>query len=128
MNEPSLSPAVVIGTGLVGASVGAAMVAAGVEVHLIDRLSSHAKVAASRGAGTTENVEPAAVRLVVVAVPPATLADVVADALQTYPKATVTDVGSVKGTVLADLRAPAGSTWPATWVRTRWRARRRSVR
>ncbi|MBP8920460.1 MAG: prephenate dehydrogenase [Micropruina sp.] len=105
MNEPSLSPAVVIGTGLVGASVGAAMVAAGVEVHLIDRLSSHAKVAASRGAGTTENVEPAAVRLVVVAVPPATLADVVADALQTYPKATVTDVGSVKGTVLADLRA-----------------------
>ncbi len=104
MNEPTLTPAVVIGTGLVGASVGAALVKAGVEVHLIDRLSSHAQVAASRGAGTTDAIDPAAVRLVVVAVPPARLADVIADALRTYPRATVTDVGSVKGTVLADLR------------------------
>lgn len=50
VSEPTLTPAVVIGTGLVGASVGAALVKAGVEVHLIDRLSSHAKVAASRDA------------------------------------------------------------------------------
>ncbi|MFT3860910.1 prephenate dehydrogenase [Micropruina sp.] len=104
MNEPSLTPAVVIGAGLVGASVGAALTRAGVEVHLIDSVSSHARVAASRGGGTTEPVDPAAVRLVVVAVPPAKLAAVIADALATYPKATVTDVGSVKGTVLADLR------------------------
>ncbi|MFT4217421.1 MAG: prephenate dehydrogenase [Micropruina sp.] len=104
MNEPTLTPAVVIGTGLVGASVGAALVEAGVEVHLIDAVSSHARVAASRGCGTTEPVESSAVRLVVVAVPPGSLADVIADALATYAKATVTDVGSVKGTVLADLR------------------------
>ena len=70
MNEPTLTPAVVIGTGLVGASVGAALVKAGVEVHLIDAVSSHARVAASRGGGTTEPVDPAGVRLVVVAVPP----------------------------------------------------------
>ena len=105
MNEPTLTPAVVIGTGLVGASVGAALVQAGVDVHLIDAVSSHARVAASRGCGSTEPIEPAAVRLVVVAVPPSSLADVIADALQTYPKATVTDVGSVKGTVLAELRS-----------------------
>ena len=51
MNEPSLTPAVVIGAGLVGASVGAALTTAGVEVHLIDSVSSHARVAASRGGG-----------------------------------------------------------------------------
>lgn len=105
MNDPSLTPAVVIGAGLVGASVAAALATVAVEVHLIDRVSSHARVAASRGFGTTEPVDPTTVRLVVVAVPPAHLAEVIADALDTYPKATVTDVGSVKGTVLADLRA-----------------------
>jgi prephenate dehydrogenase len=104
VNQPSLSPAVVIGTGLVGASVGAALVKAGVEVHLLDAVSSHARVAASRGCGTTAPIAAKDVRLVVVAVPPAALATVIADALQTYPRATVTDVGSVKGTVLADLR------------------------
>jgi len=104
VNEPTLTPAVVIGTGLVGASVGAALTAAGVEVHLIDAVSSHARVAASRGGGVLEPIDPGTVRLVVVAVPPATLAEVIAQALQTYPKATITDVGSVKGTVLADLR------------------------
>ena len=105
MKDPTLTPAVVIGAGLVGASVGAALVKAGVDVHLVDAVSSHARVAASRGCGTTDPVDPASVRLVVVAVPPARLADVIAGALETYPKATVTDVGSVKGTVLADLRA-----------------------
>ncbi|MBK8446210.1 MAG: prephenate dehydrogenase [Micropruina sp.] len=104
MNEPTLTPAVVIGAGLVGASVGAALTDAGVEVHLVDAISSHARVAASRGGGTTEPIDAASVRLVVVAVPPAKLAEVIADALATYPKATITDVGSVKGTVLADLR------------------------
>ena len=104
MNEPTLSPAVVIGAGLVGASIGAALVKAGVDVHLVDTVSSHARVAASRGSGTTEPAEPSTVRLVAIAVPPARLADVIADALRTYPKATITDVGSVKGTVLADLR------------------------
>ena len=53
MNEPSLTPAVVIGAGLVGASVGAALTTAGAEVHLIDSVSSHARVAASRGGTMT---------------------------------------------------------------------------
>ena len=59
MNEPTLTPAVVIGAGLVGASVGAALTQAGVEVHLIDAVSSHARVAASRGGGTTAPIDPA---------------------------------------------------------------------
>lgn len=104
MIDIDLSPTLVIGTGLVGASVGCALTRAGVTVHLSDAVSSHARVAASRGAGTTERPDPAAVRLVVVAVPPASLAAVIHNALLTYPNATVTDVGSVKGTVLAALR------------------------
>ncbi len=103
-DEPDLSPAVIIGTGLVGASVGCALVRSGIEVHLTDSVSSHARVAASRGAGTVSPVDAASARLVVVAVPPAILADVIAAALHDFPNATITDVGSVKGTILADLR------------------------
>lgn len=108
MKPIELSPTLIIGTGLVGASVGCALTAAGVRVHLSDLVPAHAVVAASRGAGTVEPVDPAAVRLVVVAVPPAHLAATVASALQAYPKATVTDVGSVKGTIINDLRGRKG--------------------
>lgn len=105
MIDARTSPALVIGTGLVGASVGCALSAAGVEVHLRDATPSHALVAASRGAGTIAPLDPADCSLVVVAVPPAHLADVIAAALAEFPHATVTDVGSIKGPVLADLRA-----------------------
>lgn len=105
MRAIELSPTLIVGTGLVGASVGCALVKAGVTVHLRDLVPTHAVVAASRGAGTVEAPEPGDVRLVVVAVPPAHLADEVAAALAAYPHATVTDVGSVKGTVINDLRS-----------------------
>lgn len=104
MTDRVLSPALVIGTGLVGTSVAHALTRAGIDVHLQDKVSSHARVAASRGAGTTASPDPAAVRLVVVAVPPESLARVIARSLHTYPHSTVTDVGSVKGTILAALR------------------------
>ncbi|HEY9294335.1 MAG TPA: prephenate dehydrogenase [Microlunatus sp.] len=96
----SISPAVVIGTGLVGASVGCALTVAGHQVHLEDRSLSHARVAAGVGAGTLEAAVPEDVALVVVAVPPNALAAVIIDALQRFPNATVTDVGSVKAGVL----------------------------
>ncbi len=103
-----LSPTLIIGTGLIGASVGCALVKAGVDVRLSDLVPAHAQVAASRGAGVTELPEAAAVRLVVVAVPPDHLPAVVTSALATYPNATVTDVGSVKGAVIARLRPQGG--------------------
>lgn len=105
MSGRELSPVLVIGTGLVGASVAQALTRAGLQVHLQDRMPSHAQVAASRGAGTTEAPQADKIRLVVVAVPPDALAGVISGALATYPNATVTDVGSVKGTVLAELRS-----------------------
>ena len=105
MIHVTLGPALVIGTGLVGASVAMALTRAGVPVHLEDKRRSHALVAASRGAGTVDSIDPADVKLVVVATPPQALAGVIFDALNRFPNATVTDVGSVKGVVLAALRA-----------------------
>ena len=104
MNAIELSPTLIIGAGLVGASVGCALSRAGVAVHVNDVDRSHAQVAASRGAGTVAEPDADDVRLVVVAVPPDALADVIASSLSAYPNATVTDVGSVKGAVLGDLR------------------------
>ncbi len=96
----TVSPAVVIGTGLVGASVGCALTKAGHAVHLEDRNPAHAQVAAGVGAGSTDPAVPDRVALVVVAVPPAVLAQVIVQALRRFPRATVTDVGSVKAGVL----------------------------
>lgn len=100
MNGAPAPVTVIIGTGLIGASIGCSLTASGYEVHLVDHTSSHAKVAASLGAGTTEPPVSESVRLVIVAVPPTAIADVVVHALETYPQATVTDVGSVKAGVL----------------------------
>lgn len=105
MKPVELSPVVIIGTGLVGASVGCALTTAQERVFLKDLVPSHAVVASSVGAGSVEDVDPQTVALVVVAVPPAHLADTIAEALDTYPNATVTDVGSVKGTIINDLRS-----------------------
>jgi prephenate dehydrogenase len=93
----------IIGTGLIGASIGCALTAAGWPVHLRDRQSSHARVAESLGAGTTAAPVPTEVGLVVVAVPPRALPQVIASALSEFPAATVTDVGSVKAGVLDEL-------------------------
>jgi prephenate dehydrogenase len=100
--EPVEGPsvAVVVGAGLIGASVGCALSAAGYAVHLQDRQVSHALVAAGLGAGSVEPAEPDRVDLVVVAVPPEAIAGVVAGSLEAYPRAAVTDVGSVKAGVL----------------------------
>lgn len=100
---PTRPVTVVVGAGLIGASIGRALTSAGYRVHLVDATPSHAQVAAGLGAGTAEPAEASEVGLVVVAVPPVALADVVSQSLRTYPQATVTDVGSVKAGVLRAL-------------------------
>lgn len=98
---------VIIGVGLIGASIGAALVAAGVDVHLEDRMSSHALVAASLGAGSLEPADPDDVDLVIVATPPNAIVSVVFDALRRFPQAAIIDVGSVKGVILERLAGQA---------------------
>jgi prephenate dehydrogenase len=93
-------PVLVVGAGLLGTSVGLALRARGIEVLLRDLNEEHLRTASGLGAGTPVDAAPAAVQLVVVAVPPDHLADAIAEALVTTD-AVVTDVGSVKGRPLA---------------------------
>ena len=88
-------PVLVTGTGLIGTSLALALRRAGVTVWLADRDPQALEVAVSRGAGvpTPEGGVPG---LVAVAVPPTATAAVVAEALDTYSNAVVTDVASVK--------------------------------
>ncbi len=100
--EPLAGPVLVVGAGLIGASVGMALVRAGVPTHVYDVDPDVAHVAASRGAGS-DLPPPRPPALVVVATPPDHLAAAIASALQDYPAAVVTDVGSVKAKPLASL-------------------------
>ena len=91
-------PVLVVGTGLIGTSLALALRRREVEVWLADRDAGAVAVATARGAGRPAEAAPDgfAPGLVVVAVPPAVTADVVADALRRFPGAIVTDVASVK--------------------------------
>ncbi|GAB2470963.1 prephenate dehydrogenase [Luteococcus sediminum] len=103
--EGSLGPVVVIGAGLIGASIGMALTAAGEQVHLVDASNVHAVVAAGLGAGLVDYPQTETIRLVVVATPPSAVVQEVLEALELSPRAVVTDVASVKGAVLDKLRA-----------------------
>jgi prephenate dehydrogenase len=94
----------VVGAGLIGSSVGLALRRRGVTVHLHDRDRSAAAFAAALGAGV-DTVPASPPELVVAAVPPDQVADVVTDALHRWPHAVVTDVASVKVQPLRQLRA-----------------------
>lgn len=96
-------PVLVVGAGLIGASVGLALTRAGAATYLRDADPTAAHVAASRGAGS-DGPAPGGVRLVVVATPPESIGSTVAAALREFPDAVVTDVGSVKQRPLEQLR------------------------
>ncbi|NHA68463.1 prephenate dehydrogenase [Phycicoccus flavus] len=101
----------VVGTGLIGTSLGLALTRHGDEVTLEDAIPTHAALARDLGAGRlpTAGEEPDP-ELVVVAAPPDVVARCVLGALVRFPEAAVTDVASVKGTVLAAVRAAGGDT------------------
>lgn len=95
MSSEVAGPVLVIGCGLIGTSVGLALSASGTTVYLHDALPANVEVAISRGAGAA-GPPPVAPELVVVAVPPTFVVDVVERALVEWPGAVVTDVASVK--------------------------------
>jgi prephenate dehydrogenase len=92
----------VVGTGLLGTSVGLALSALGTRVLLSDSSPTALALAADLGAGTPD---PGGVpaRLTVVATPPDVTAKMVARELAADPNTTVTDVASVKAGVLQAL-------------------------
>ena len=98
-------PVVVVGTGLLGTSIGLGLRGRGVAVYLSDPSPTNQAVAVDIGAGLPlARLEGEAPELVVVAAPPDVTADVVARALADYPEAVVVDIASVKASILAELR------------------------
>lgn len=92
----------IIGTGLLGTSLGLALARQGIIASLSDQSKSNLRLAVEYGAGQVTDVEP---DLVVVCVPPDLTADVVVQALEQFPNATVTDVASVKAEISRQVRA-----------------------
>jgi prephenate dehydrogenase len=99
-------PVVVIGTGLLGTSIGLGMRGRGVPVFLSDPSPTNQAVAVDIGAGQPlDGLAGGKPQLVVVAAPPDVTADVVAKALADYPESVVVDIASVKADILAGLRS-----------------------
>ncbi|MFF1830950.1 prephenate dehydrogenase [Paenarthrobacter sp. NPDC058040] len=97
-------PVVVLGTGLLGASIGLGLRGRGVPVFLFDTSPTNQAVAVDIGAGRPLAELEQQPQLVVVASPPDVTADVVEKALADYPEAVVVDIASVKAGIQADLR------------------------
>ncbi|GAA4424688.1 prephenate dehydrogenase [Georgenia halophila] len=111
----TVGPVKIVGTGLLGASLGLALRAAGVAVQLDDASPSALALARDIGAGTpveSGDPEPA---LVVVAAPPDVTAVTVLAQLEAHPDAVVTDVASVKAPIVAEVRA-GGTTGAGRYV------------
>jgi prephenate dehydrogenase len=98
-------PVVVLGTGLLGTSIGLGLRGRGVPVFLSDPSPTNQAVAVDIGAGRPlAELGDAVPQLVVVAAPPDVTADVVAKALSDYPGSVVVDIASVKADILDRLR------------------------
>jgi prephenate dehydrogenase len=93
----------IVGSGLLGASIGHALTARGVDVALDDTSPAALRLAVDYGAGRAARADDRP-RLVVVAVPPDVTADVIQRELAAFPDAVVTDVASVKLEPLRALR------------------------
>ncbi len=108
----SLGPVAVVGTGLLGTSIGLGLSHCGATVFLSDTSPTALALARDLGAGAIASQVPAAdleaVRLVVVATPPDVTARVVRSQLEAFAGATVTDVASVKAGVLRDVTCAGG--------------------
>lgn len=94
----------IVGTGLLGASIGLALRAQGIDVALADSSPSSVHLATDLGAGRPAhaNDQP---KIIVVCVPPDVTADVIEAELKAFPDAVVTDVASVKLAPLHQLQA-----------------------
>lgn len=98
------SPVRIIGTGLIGGSLGLALGHAGVDVQVQDASPGTESLAVELGAGRRPAQDDPDPVLVLVAAPPDISAALVAEALTTWPEAVVADVASVKSTVLDGVR------------------------
>ncbi|HET8766982.1 MAG TPA: prephenate dehydrogenase [Pedococcus sp.] len=104
-----MTPSVrIVGTGLIGTSLGIALSRAGYAVSLADPSPTAVALARDLGAGAVAGADSPDPDVVVVAAPPDVAGAVVALELASWPHAVVTDVASVKVAVLDDVRARGG--------------------
>ncbi len=96
-------PVRIVGTGLIGTSLGLALRAQGIPVTLTDASPTACTLARDLGAGVVATPEDPEPELVVVAAPPDVVSTVVAAELAAHPGAVVTDVASVKRAILDEL-------------------------
>lgn len=96
----------IVGTGLIGTSLGLSLARSGIMAGLSDTSRANLNLAIEYGAGEEFFGEP---DLVVVCVPPAVTATVVAEELSKHPRAVVTDTASVKSEIQAEIRELAGA-------------------
>ena len=94
----------IVGAGLIGTSIGLALKKIGVDVSIDDVSPANQRLAIDYGAGRKPATadEPA---LIVVCVPPDVTARTVLAELRAHPNAVVTDVASVKNSILEELKA-----------------------
>lgn len=104
MNTRTTGSVRIVGTGLLGTSIGLALTARGVAVELADASPASLELAIDYGAGQRA-VEGSTPDLIVVCVPPDVTAATVAAELAAHPEAIVTDVASVKLAPLEQLSA-----------------------
>ncbi|WP_166354276.1 prephenate dehydrogenase [Phytoactinopolyspora limicola] len=100
----------VVGTGLLGTSVGLALRRAGVDVRLRDTKAEVLGESVRMGAGRVEEPGEGPAALAVVAVPPEAVGPVVADVLERGDADYATDVASVKRLPAEQVRARLGDS------------------
>jgi prephenate dehydrogenase len=96
MSSSSLSRVRIVGSGLIGTSIGLALVQHGIAVQMVDS-NPHSQALANDLVGGVEVVDP---QLVVFGVPTSRLKDVIKDEISLNPNSTFMDVGSVKNEVV----------------------------
>jgi prephenate dehydrogenase len=102
--------AVIVGSGLIGASLGLALTSRGWQVHLRDVDDMALARAVSLGAGDLAPPSDAmAVSLVLICAPPSAVGDLAVTALQEFPRAIVTDVASVKASIVRSVQEANGA-------------------
>ena len=99
-----IGPVRVVGTGLLGTSIGLGLRARGIDVILADASPTNLSIAVDYGAGRAATAGDLP-QLIVVCVPPDVTAEIVARELAAHPQAIVTDVASVKLAPLQELCA-----------------------
>lgn len=101
-STPTIQRVHIVGTGLIGTSIGLALRRIGIDVSLSDHDDAVLSEAVDLGAGHRGTTEESAPDVVIAATPPARVGEVLAEAGQRWPEATLTHVASVQSQTMSE--------------------------